>query len=192
MKPADLPAFPAFKWDKYHWVTSAKLPAWAGFQVRGGPYGSVSAAGRSDGTVQIRFKPEGRDDAPLSEREFARVKWVVDNQAAVHEAMLEKLFEEYPAMREEWLEFFSVEEAKKVLPKVRFPERLKDIVGVSCINVHHIDQDGIPFIGVEMGCTWEVEHGVGILLHGSKPLEIGGVDTAFTLWVAKKYARKLA
>ena len=190
MGRADLPLFPKFKWDDYFWVTSANLPAWQGYQIRNGPYGSVSNAGRSDGTVQILFAPEGRDDAALSEHEIELVKWVVDNQASVHDAMLEKLFEEYPAIREQALDSFGKDEAKKILPKVRFPAQLKDLVGISSINVHKIGQDGKPFIGVELGCTWEVGHGVGILLHGSTPLEIGGADTAIMLWVAKKYARK--
>jgi hypothetical protein len=164
--------------------------AWQGYQIRNGPYGSVSNAGRSDGTIQIRFAPEGWGDAPLSGHEIELVKWVVENQAAVHDAMLERLFEEYPTIREQALEWFGKDEARKILPKIRFPEQLKELVGISFINVHKIEQDGKPFIGVELGCTWEVEHGVGILLHGSKPLEIGGADTAILLWVARKYARK--
>ena len=190
MGRVDLPLFPDFKWDDHFWVTSANLPAWRGYQIRNGPYGTVSDAGHSDGIVQILFAPEGRDDAPLSEHEIAMVKWVVDNQAAVHDAMLEKLFEDYPAMREQARGLFSKEEAKKVLPKVRHPEQLKELVGISSINVHPIEQEGKPFIGVELGCTWEVEHGVGILMHGPEVLEIGGADTAILLWIAKKYVRK--
>lgn len=111
-------------------------------------------------------------------------------QAAVHDAMLERLFEAYPDMREQALDWFDEEEAKKVLPEIRFPNQLKDIVGISSINVHQIEQDGKPFIGVELGCTWETEHGVGVLLHGDTPLEIGGADTAILLWLAKKHLRK--
>jgi hypothetical protein len=48
--------------------------------------------------------------------------------------------------------------------------------------------DGKPFIGVELGCAWDAEHGVGVLLHGAKALGVGGADTAFTLWIAEKYA----
>jgi|SRR5579871_1220871 len=190
MGRADLPAFPEFKWNEYFWVTSARLPAWAGYQIRNGPYGGVSASGRTDGTVQILFAPEGRGDEPLSDHEVRLVEWVINNQDAIHHSMLEKLFEEYPSMREQALDWFDEDEAKKVLPKIRFPNQLKDIVGISSINVHKIEQDGKPFIGIELGCTWEIEHGVGILLHGEKALEIGGADTAILLWRAKKYLRK--
>ncbi|MFO1005493.1 MAG: hypothetical protein U0929_06030 [Planctomycetaceae bacterium] len=183
----DLSTFPEFKWVEFFWVTSAKLPAWAGYQIRRGPYGSLSANGRSDGTVRIIFAPEGRGEGSLSNEEIRLVKWLIDNQTSVHDATLKRLFEEYPAMRERWLGWFNDDEANEVLPDIRFSNQLKDIVGISSIIVHPIEQDGRPFIGVELGCTWEAEHGVGILLHGDNPLEIGGADTAITLWIAKKY-----
>lgn len=93
-------------------------------------------------------------------------------------------------MREQALDWFNKDEAEKLLPEIRFPSHLKNIVGVSSINVHPIEQDSKPFIGVELGCTWEAEHGVGILLLGDEPLEIGGADTAILLWLAQKHLRK--
>lgn len=146
--------------------------------------------GPSDGTVQILFAPEGRGEGPLSGREIDLVKWVIDHQATVHDAMLERLFAEYPAMRKQALDWFDADEAEKVLPQVQSSSQLKAIVGISSINVHQIEQDGRPFIGVELDCSWETEHGVGILLHGDKPLEIGGADTAILLWLAKQYLNK--
>ena len=190
MGKQDLPTFPNFEWDDYFWITSAKLPAWAGYQVRGGAYGSVSAKGTSDGTVKILFAPEGREDGPLTDEEVSLVKWVIDNQGAVHDAMLERLFEEYPDIRERYLEWLGEEEAKKALPVVRSEHALKKLVGVVSINVHQIVKDGKPYVGVELGCTWEVEHGLGVLLHGATPLEVGGTDTAILLWKAKRYANK--
>lgn len=182
------PTFPAFAWNEHFWATSAKLPAWSGYQIRNGPYGRVSQKGRSDGTVHIIFAPEGQDNSPLSGQETKLVKWLIDNQEAVHDSMLEKLFDEYPAMRDEALDWFEEDEETRVLPAVRYPEQLKDIVGISTVFVHQIEKGGKPFIGVELGRTWQVGHGLGILLCGSIPLEIGGAETAFTIWIAKKYA----
>jgi hypothetical protein len=183
------PSFPQFTWNGHAWMSSAKLPAWAGYQIREGAYGGVSSTALSDGVVRIRFAPEGRHADPLSENEIALVQWLIDNEAAVHHAMLEKLFDEYPNIRDQWLSFFDKEEASEILPRIKHPEQLKKIVGVSFINVHQISKNGIPFIGVELGCTWEQEHGLGILLHGTTALELGGADTAFLLWIARKYAK---
>jgi len=129
MDDSILPTFPEFKWDGYFWVTSAKLAAWSGYQVRYGPYGDVSDDNGSDGTIKIVFAPEGRGKGvPLTAHEIELVKWVVDHQAAVHDAAIGKLFEEYPGIREEALEWFDSDEAARILPKVNSREQLKALV----------------------------------------------------------------
>lgn len=187
----NLPTFPEFIWeDDCFWVTSARLPDWTGYQIRNGPYGAVSETGVSDGTVKLLFAPEGREDGPLTEEEIRLVRWVVDNQAAVHDAMLHRLLEHYPGLRDEFLDYFIDEDmAKQCLPEVKTPAELKALLGIVSINVHQI-QDAEPYIGVELGCTWDDEHGVGVLLHGARPLEVGGADTAILLWMAEKYAKE--
>lgn len=186
-----LPIFPSFAWDNYSWVTSASLPAWSGFQIRQGPYCTVSEVGRSNGTVRIVFAPEGRGEAALSGREIEMVRWVIDHQVEVHDAMLQMLFEQYPKITEEVRDWLEEDEAISIAPTLQSPDQLKEIVGIVSIFVHCIEADGIPFVGVELGCTWDSEHGVGILLHGPKPLEIGGADTAFTHWIAEKHSGRL-
>ena len=49
-------------------------------------------------------------------------------------------------------------------------------------------KDGLPCFGYEFGCTWDGEHGLGVLMHGKRVVEVGGADTAFTLWIAKRDA----
>jgi len=39
-----------------------------------------------------------------------------------------------------------------------------------------VEKDGIPYVGFEFGCTWDEEHGLGVLMHGTRTVEIG--DTA--------------
>ena len=45
---------------------------------------------------------------------------------------------------------------------------------INSLNVHQVEKNNIPFIGIELGCTWEAEHGVGVLLHGDSVVELGG------------------
>ncbi|WP_437187452.1 DUF6985 domain-containing protein [Planctomicrobium sp. SH668] len=187
----DLPTFPEFHWDGYSWVTSVRLPAWAGYRNSSQSNGIANSNTTSNGIVEIVFAPEGRGSNPLSKNEIDLVKWLVDNQAIVHKAMLQKLYEAYPAIREQFLDSFDEDDAKRLLPKIRSPNRLKSLMDVPSINVHQIMESGKPFLGVALECTWDAEHGVGILLHGETPLEIGGADTAILLWLAKEYARKI-
>jgi hypothetical protein len=49
-----------------------------------------------------------------------------------------------------------------------------------------VQKDGIPYAGFEFGCTWDDEHGLGVLMHGTRAVDIGGADTAFLLWIAEQ------
>ncbi len=185
------PLFPKFEWDEHCWVTSASLSAWKGFQRRETRRQSVAEAGKSDGLINFVFAPEGRGDEPLAENEIALVRWVIDHQAAIHDALLKSLFDACPTMRMDLLEEgLGEDETAKVMPVLDSPRQLKDLIEVITIHVHQIEQVGKPFFGVEMECTWDVEHGIGVLLHGDSALEVGGADTAFYLWMAEKYLKE--
>jgi hypothetical protein len=49
-------------------------------------------------------------------------------------------------------------------------------------------KDGLPYVGYEFGRRWDGEHGLGVLMHGTRVVEVGGADTAMTLWIAKRDA----
>jgi len=54
------------------------------------------------------------------------------------------------------------------------------------INVHQIEKAGVPYVGYQFSCKWDEEHGLGVLMHGDRVVEIGGAETAFTLWIAER------
>jgi len=180
MTTSQVPLFPAFAPSGHSWITSAHLAAWSGFGPR--------AAFNND-LIEIVFAPEGWNGAALTDRECGLVRWFIDSQAAVHDVMLERLFDEYPSIRGQLRGYFGKEERKEILPKIREPMQLKKLTGFPAIYVHQVEKDGKPFIGVQLRCTWDEEHGVGILLHGTEVLVIGGGDTARTLWIAKRYVK---
>lgn len=184
------PLFPEFTWNDYFWISSAILPSWTGFQVRNGPYGAISSNESSDGLVHFVFAPEGRDDSPLTSDEIDSVKWVVNNEKIIHDGLMSMLYEKYPSIKEESSGWYDEEDAAKLLPPIKNIDELKKLCGIVSINIHPIVKNGKPFIGVELGCTWDDEHGIGVVLHGNKALECGGADTAMLLWVAEGYAKK--
>ena len=181
-----IPIFPKFVLDEGSWITSAKFPAWSGYAKRG------SRPGLAKGAIRIVFAPEGRDAQPLTPTEIGLVKWVVDNHASIQEAMLRRIHQEYPRLRAEALEdWVDPAEAEAELPEVAEPGGLKALLRPSTLYVHQIAKRGMPYVGVSMGCPWDDEHGLGILLHGTVPVKLGGSDTAFLLWIAKEHAGRV-
>ena len=73
---------------------------------------------------------------------------------------------------------------------VKSQDDFRNLIGLHSVNVHPLQKDGMPYIGFELGCTWDPEHGLGVLMHGNRVVEIGGADTAILLWIAEKDAEK--
>jgi hypothetical protein len=168
------------------WTTRALLASWRGFQSRIGAYGSQDGPGPSDGFVEIVFAPEGRGNEPLNDAEIASVFWVVENEALISKALLESLLKAYPRMQEQY--GYSDQEKAELMPEVTSPGDFRSLIGLSAVNIHQVQKEGIPYAGFEFGCTWDEEHGLGILMHGTRTVSIGHADTALLLWIAEEDA----
>lgn len=182
--PAEVPQFSLER--SRLWTATVMLPSWRGFQSRQGGYGSQDRGTPSDGLVRVVFAPEGRGREPLTESEMLSVRWVIDHEASISNALLSSLLKEYPSLQEQY--GYSGEEKTRLMPDIKSVEEFRDLIGLHAINIHQVEKDGIPYVGFEFGCTWDEEHGLGILMHGTRPVETGGADTAILLWIAKEDA----
>ena len=170
----------------FFWVAKVKLPSWAGYLDRSGAYGGPGKSVLSDGSVEVVFAPEARDNAPLSKDEISLAEWVLENEEVLAKAAIAAILDEYPKLQE--LYGYSDEEAAEYMPDISGIDDLKPLIGLYAINIHQIVKDGVPYAGYEFGCTWDDEHGLGVLMHGSRVVEVGGSDTARLLWMAKRDA----
>jgi hypothetical protein len=160
------------------------LPSWRGFQSRRGPYGSLDGAPASDGSVKVVFAPEGRDEAPLADSEIRLVRWAVQHADAMQRSLLHGLLQQYPSLRQNYADFVEPDE----MPPVETVDEFRTLIGLVSINVHQLEKGGVPYVGFELGCMWDNEHGLGVLMHGTRVVEIGGADTAILLWIARRDA----
>jgi hypothetical protein len=51
-------------------------------------------------------------------------------------------------------------------------------------------KDGVPYVGVEFGCTWDEEHELGVLMLGTRTVQVSDADTAITLWITEEDAER--
>ncbi|MBE9140043.1 hypothetical protein IQ254_23070 [Nodosilinea sp. LEGE 07088] len=173
--------------DKTWWKASVKLSSWAGFQARGGAYGSSSSAQPSSGVVQVCFAPEGRGSEPLAEGELSSINWFFANEPEVSAAVQQTILDAYPEIQEQF--GFETDDGTE-MQNANSIEDLKGLVGLHSVNIHQISRNGIPYIGFELGCDWDGEHGLGVLMHGTRMVEVGGADTAILLWMARQHAEE--
>ena len=175
-----------FVWDKYYWVSEAKLSSWAGFQNRSGAYGSVGAREASDGTVRIVFAPEGRGEEKLNNDERRLVEKFIEQEPEISKALLTHLVDEYPTLQQQY--GYTGRDKKALMPDVLVETDFRKLIGLHTIHIHQVFRKGVPYAGYEFGCTWDDEHGLGILMNGTRPVKIGGADAVCTLWIARKDA----
>jgi hypothetical protein len=125
--------------------------------------------------VAIQLAREGTDRP--TEAEIAAVSWVIENEELISHSAIESLFNEYHSLQE--LYGYSGEKKIELMPDIESVDDLRSLIGLHTIHVHQPTRDGIPYAGLELGCSWECEHGLGILMRGSRTSEIGWADTAF-------------
>lgn len=175
--------------DDLWWGADLRLASWAGYQSRLGPYGSRDKPTASNGTATLIFAPEGRGVEPLSEREMRLITWFEKNESKVAEAVKIGVID--------WCSPASVERKTRFdfsddFPAISDERGLKENVGLHAVYVHQLDVGGVPYLGYEFGCEWEEEHGLGVLMHGYRVVEVGFANTAFNLWVAQNDADALS
>lgn len=184
--------FPEFEWDQNYWTSSASIPAWSRHQTRRDNYGGLSSDAPSDDIIRIVFAPKGRNNSPLLPQELELVQWAISNAPSIQDAAIKALYtyyqDLYPSWRSDLDSIFGEEDADEMMPEITSPNELKRLIRVSFMFVHQIATDGVPYVGFEFDCTWDEEHGAGVLLHGTRVIETGGADVSFQLSIAKKDA----
>jgi hypothetical protein len=174
-----LPPFPPLKMTLNDWEGRDVLPTWAGTQARHGAYTSVSSDDPSDGSFELCIPRLCRDDRkpkPPAPEQVAAYAYLKEHEAVVTESVLAAILVMYRKLRPAWLE--QMPDADD-LPEIQSTDELKQHVGLGTLHMFDIAKDNYAYLGLELGCTWDEEHGVGVILHGGRVVEVGQADTSF-------------
>jgi hypothetical protein len=177
-----IPPFPPLKWDKFRWfgqVPSAWLPSWAGF---GGSLHSYWLSVQAEGKV-----------IPTPEQ-AAAFRHLLDNEASVTAAVARALLEYYPGARERCIDGYDgvsvwIAQVEAILPEVLTDVAgLRPLVGLCGVHVLSVSRDGVAYVGFELGCEWDTEHGAGVLTHLGRVVATDQADVSFAAWAAREDA----
>lgn len=152
------------------------LDAWKGFHSRQGPYGSLDKEEKSVGQVKVTIEGIPVDYVKIcSPAQVAAIKYLLENSELIQASLLNGLLAKFPA----WKEIYD-----DGLPDVSGISQFKDIIGLSYLHVLSAEKDGYAYIGFELGCTWDEEHGAGVMMNKDRVIEVGQADTSFNSWAA--------
>jgi hypothetical protein len=129
-----------------------------------------------------------------SDEQAAAYDYLLRHEQTVHAAVLRAVLRVYPQICES-VEFWPDDEAEeetirdKLAPRVRRPEDFASLIGLQEVRILSLAHTGLAYVGFEFDCTWDGEHGLGVLTHKDRVVEVGGGDTAFDNDIARRDAR---
>lgn len=171
--------------DRFGYEGKINLSSWKGFQSRNGPYGAKDSENPSDGTCWARTGGDASVEEPqIEDFQTKAYSYLIENQIIVKEEILRALLNEYPKIQE--LYGYDSMEKEEYMPNVTKAEDFKGLIGIANIHFLNVVKDDVGYIGFEFGCSWDEEHGLGVMTHKNRIIKIGGADTAFLSWVAEE------
>jgi hypothetical protein len=135
------------------------LPAWAGFCAEPSVRPRASRG-------EVLCEAGDGPDAPVGPEQQAAYRHLVRNDRAMQRRVLDAIVAEYPTPTSGYA--------------------LVDRVELDAVYIQSIHVGGLAYVGYGLRCGWDTEHGLGVLTHGDRVVEVGGADTAFLGWIAER------
>jgi len=150
-----------------HWTTDIALP-------------HLPTRDKTGHRVDVNIKDELNDDPDPLPEQIAAINYVLQNQEAILHTMLGRLFEDYEGIRAD----YGYDD--ELLPPIDKPEDLLQSIEFGALYVLLAHRDGVAYVGFEGYCSWDEEHGIGIMMHKDRLVHWGGADEAFSSWRARQ------
>jgi hypothetical protein len=80
--------------------------------------------------------------------------------------------------------------AEVPLPEKVDGKALRKLVTLTTVHLHWPQRDGLAYVGYQLACAWDGEHGVGVMTHGDRVVEVGQADSAILSWIADRDRKK--
>ncbi len=171
---------------KGNWEFDFKFNAFKGLQSRRGAYTSLDNKSISDGTVKVSILEESNHQTTPAPAQIRAINYLIENSENLRKSLFTALKKEYPRLKKIHNYHNENEYSRSSFPDIESLEDFSKVFGVGNVFVLTPEKEGISYIGLECGCTWDEEHGLGFILHKDRLINIGGADIAFRNSDAKK------
>lgn len=124
------------------------------------------------------------DDPTITQEHINAYNYAIKNQNNIRDSIIRNLMEKYPGMQSEY--GYDEDEAEEFMPDIKNEVDFKNLIGLSKVHIMNVYKNGLAYTGYEFTCTWDDEHGFGVMMHEDNIVETGGADMSFLTWVAEK------
>ena len=94
-------------------------------------------------------------------------------------------------IREDYEKTFREYGEDEEIPLVENDSELKELIMPLRVSIHEIVKDGYNYVGFGFDCSWQEEHGIGILMYKDRIVQHGGEDHAFLGYMSEEMQPKL-
>ena len=161
------------------------LQCWRGFQSRQEAYNAPDSPHPSDGTAKITIGGDMVSEDPgVQPFHVNAYNHLMEFQGEVQQNILNALLAQYKDLQEMY--GYDPEDAAAIMPDVQDTDQFKKLIGLSAVHLLNVCKDDMAYVGYEFGCTWDDEHGLGVMTHNGRIIELGDASTAFLSWIADR------
>lgn len=128
------------------------------------------------------------ENPTITQEHVAAFNYAKDNQIIIRDSIITVLMEKYPELQRQY--GYDEDETEESMPDIRDKEDFKDLIGLSKVHIMNIFRDGIAYTGYEFTCSWDEEHGLGLMMYQNKVVSIGEAATSFLTWIAEEDAKQ--
>ncbi len=156
-----------FSWDdeRNEWSTIQYFFGWAGFHCEN----SLPELKNGQSYIIIDSLP---DETP-SDKHTQALAWLLEQPDAASQIVLNAIYKIYPSQKQSLSEYFDTETLNLLYPDLNKITDLKALLSLSRIHIYVESRDGLPYLGFDLACNWDVEHGVQVLLNGPRIVAVG-------------------
>lgn len=174
MKIDNLVEFIPYPDFKNYYTGTLKLKEWQDFKCQYKEhYGIEFLKKYRDGEYPITV--ENGEFEEIAPAKIKAVKYLAENSAKVRDTLFNGLLKELPRLRV----VYDYE-----IPEINKIEDFKQMAGLSQIHIIDTEKEGVAYLGFELACDWDAEHGAGIMMHRDRVIIVDQRDVASDIWNA--------
>jgi len=104
-----------------------------------------------------------------------------------HQDEIKKLL--IDVIRNDYDEAFRLYGKDEDIPEIDDNTELEELLTPTGVTLHPTVKDGYNYVGYGFDSEWQIEHGIGVMMHKNRVVQHGGEDHAFLEYMAEDDAK---
>lgn len=129
------------------------------------------------------LKKDFENAKKLNERHKNGLEYLQKNQMKVLDSILNELLIQYPALQARY--GYPEEDKPDFMPDLKDIKGFAALLSPTVMYVISVYKDEFPYIGYSFSCSWDREHGLGVMTYKDRVVKIGDAEIAFSMMGVK-------